>query len=179
VKLTICLFVSLLISSTVPGQEVQNTSYVTSNGERVLRLEMVIPADKVKAWELFTTEEGWKKWATPVVSIDFRIGGQISSQYDKSKSVGDPGTIRLPVINYLEKEMITLKVNLNESFESKVRQEDQNLQEIIQFVEVGKGKTKLVASMIGWGRGPEWDKTYAFFAKGNEWSYQQLAKIFR
>ena len=60
----------------------------------------------------------------------------------------------------------------------KVRQEDKNLQEIIQIVDLGKGKTKIVFSMIGWGTGSDWDKTYEFFAKGNKWSYEQLVKLF-
>jgi hypothetical protein len=30
--------------------------------------------------------------------------------------------------------------------------------------------------MVGWGNGAEWDKAVAFFAKGNKWSYKELAK---
>ena len=30
--------------------------------------------------------------------------------------------------------------------------------------------------MVGWGQGTEWDKAVAFLAKGNEWSYKELAK---
>jgi len=177
-KLICPVFLLLLLPSALFGQEVKNTSYVTSSGEKVLRMEIVLPVEKPEAWKLFTTEPGWKKWATPVVSIDFKVGGRILSHYDKGKSVGDPGTIRLPIINYLEGEMITLKVILNESFIDKVRQEDQNLQEIIQFFDLGSGRTKIVSSMIGWGNGPEWDKTYEFFARGNLWSYQQIGKLF-
>jgi len=57
------------------------------------------------------------------------------------------------------------------------RDETQNLQEIVQIEDIGGGKTKIVSSMMGWGTGKEWDETsYAFFARGNEWTYQQLAK---
>lgn len=161
------------------GQEVKNTSYVSSVGEKVLRLEFIIPVEKREAWNLFTTADGWKKWATPVVSMDFRVGGYILTNYDKNKTVNDSGTIRLPIINYLEEEMITLKVILdNEAFPQKIRQEDENLQEIIQFIDLGEKKTKIISSMIGWGIGQEWDKTYQFFAQGNEWTYKQLVKLF-
>jgi len=161
------------------GQEVKNTSYTASTGEKVLRLEFVIPVEKQEAWNLLTTANGWKKWAAPVVSIDLKVGGLILTNYDKNKTVGDSGTIRLPILNYLEGEMITLKVILTETFPQKVREEDKNLQEIIQIVYLGKGKTRITSSMIGWGSGTDWDKTYAFFAKGNQWSYEQLAKLFR
>lgn len=175
----ICLMLAVLPGWSSPdGQDVRNTSYVTSTGERVLRLEMILPVDAAQAWKLFTTEEGWKKWATPVVSIDFKTGGQIRSHYDKTKSIGDAGTIHLPILNYIEGELLTLKVILSDaSFSEKLRREHGNLQEIIQFVEAGPGKTRIVSSMIGWGNGPEWDQCYEFFARGNEWTYKQLARV--
>ena len=178
-KLIRSAFLLLLLPAALLGQEVRDTSYQTSAGEKVLRLESVLPLGKAEAWKLFTTEEGWKKWATPVVSINFKVGGQILSHYDKTKAVGDPGTIRLPIINYLEGEMITLKVILTDAFAEGVRREDGNLQEIIQLVALGEGRTKVVSSMIGWGSGPDWEKTYEFFRKGNRWSYEQLVKHFR
>ena len=176
----ICFMVlSALLPSLLRAQEVNNTSYSTSTGEKVLRLEFVIPARKQEVWNLLSTEEGWKKWAAPVVSFNLKVGGVILTNYDKNKTVNDPGTIRLPIINYLEGEMITLKVILNDAFPEKVHQEDQNLQEIIQVVDLGNGKIKVISSMIGWGTGPDWEETYDFFAKGNKWSYQQLTKLFQ
>jgi hypothetical protein len=169
----------LLLSSIVFAQDVRNTSYVTSTNEKVLRLEFVIPVDKQEAWQLIATADGWKKLAAPVVSFNLKVGGLILTNYDKNKTVKDSGTIRIPIINYIEGEMITLKVILNDNFSEKVRQEDQNLQEIIQVVDLGKRKTKVVSSMIGWGTGTDWEKTYDFFAKGNKWSYEQLTKLFR
>ena len=174
-------FVTLLsfLPTLLLAQEVQNTSYITSTDERVLRLEFVIPVNKQEAWTLLASADGWKKWAAPVVSFDLRVGGHILTNYDKNKTVSDSGTIRLPIINYLQGEMLTLKVILNNAFSEKVRQEDKNLQEIIQISDLGNGKTKVTSSMIGWGTGPEWDKTYDFFLKGNKWSYEQLIKLFR
>lgn len=168
-----------LLSYVALAQEVRNTSYTTSTGEKVLRHEFILPVDKNVAWELLTTADGWKKWAAPVVSFDLKVGGLILTNYDKNKTVNDSGTIRLPIINYLEGEMITLKVNLNENFSEKVRKEDENLQEIIQIKDLGNKKTKVVSSMIGWGKGTEWDKVYDFFTKGNIWSYEQLTKLFK
>jgi hypothetical protein len=174
---------SPLIFSLFPvlvlAQEATNASYVTSTGERVLCIESTLPLEKRDAWKLFTTVEGLEKWIAPVVAIDFRVGGEILTNYDKTKSVRDHGTIRLPILNYLDGEMITLKVKLNDKFPAKVRREDGNLQEIIQLQDIGAGKTLIRSSMIGWGVGPEWDKAYAFFAAGNKWTYQQLVANFR
>jgi hypothetical protein len=60
-----------------------------------------------------------------------------------------------------------------------LQDEDQHLQEIIQFVSGGPGKTKIISSMIGWGQGKDWDKTYDFFLKGNEWTYKELLKVIK
>ena len=76
-------------------------------------------------------------------------------------------------------EITVLKVDLNDNFSKKLQEEDQNLQEVIQFVSAGTGKTKIISSMIGWGPGKDWEKTYDFFLKGNEWTYKELLKVIR
>ena len=158
------------------AQEVRNTSYITKSGERVLRIETVVPVLTENVWKAWTTPQELSKWIAPVVALDLKIGGTISTNYDRKATIGDAGTIRLPIINYIEKQLITLKVNLNEKFPKSIRDEDYNLQEIVQIVDLGDGKTKVVSSMVGWGAGKDWDQTYDFFARGNEWTYRQLAK---
>ncbi|HXP62444.1 MAG TPA: SRPBCC domain-containing protein [Dongiaceae bacterium] len=160
------------------AQEVNVTNLVTNSKERVLRVESTVPASPKAVWEAFATEEGLKKWVAPVVALDLRVGGTLSTHYDKKASIGSPGTIRLGIVNYLEGELITYKVHLTSSFSPKARAEDQNLQEIIQIVPWTNGTTKVISSMVGWGTGKDWDEAYNFFAKGNAWSYKQLVKCF-
>ena len=162
--------------SGAAAQDVRNTSYVTKSGERVLRIETFVPVSTEDVWKVWTAPQELSKWIAPVVAIDLRIGGTLSTNYDQKATIGNPGTTQLPIINYIEKQLITLKVNLNDKFPQKVRDEDLNLQEIVQIVDLGDGKTKVVSSMVGWGAGKDWDQTYDFFARGNEWTYRQLAK---
>lgn len=173
------ILVTAVLAQSAPGtaaQEVRNTSYVTQSGERVLRIETVVPASTENVWKAWTVPQELSKWIAPVVAIDLKIGGTISTNYDEKAAIGNAGTIRLPIINYIEKQLITLKVNLNEKFPKRVRDEDHNLQEIVQIVDLGDGKTKVVSSMVGWGTGKDWDQSYDFFARGNEWTYRKLAK---
>jgi uncharacterized protein YndB with AHSA1/START domain len=158
--------------------EVANTSYVTAAGEKVLRLDLVVPIDRAEAWKLIATQEGLRKWIAPVAEIDLRVGGQILTHYDKTKSVRDPGAIRLGIVNYLEGELIVLKVKLNANFSEKAQREDEGLQEIIQLVDLGAGRTRIRASMMGWGAGPEWEKVYRFFEAGNTWTFKVMAENF-
>jgi hypothetical protein len=69
-------------------------------------------------------------------------------------------------------------VNLNNNFSKKVQEEDNNLQEVIRFVEAGPGKTRIISSMIGWGVSEDWNKTYQFFERGNEWTFKEMLKLF-
>jgi hypothetical protein len=170
------LLVLILGSISVSAQEVRDTSYTASTGERVLRIETILPISVDSVWLSFSTPKGLSSWVAPVVSLDLRTGGMLSTNYDKNAAIGSPGTIYLPILNYLDGEMITFKVNLNEAFPKKVREEDKNLQEIIQLVKLGNQKTKVVSSMVGWGQGKQWEDTFNFFSKGNRWTYTQLVK---
>jgi hypothetical protein len=158
--------------------QVTNSSYVTQYGEKVLQLSVIIPMDKKDAWKLCTTDDGLEKWMAPVVRIVMKTGGTIKTNYDKNKSIDDSSSIQLGIINYLEYEMITLKVDLNNNFPAEVKAGDKNLQEIIQFIDAGNGKTKLVSTMVGWGQGDNWSKAYGFFERGNDWTFQQILKLF-
>jgi hypothetical protein len=178
-RASLLVLIASAVSQPSWAQTVTDTSYVTSVGERVLRVECTVPAGIRETWKLFSTAEGLRKWAAPVVAIDLRVGGHILTNYDKTKSVRDPGTIRLLIVNYLEGDLMTLKVTLNDDFPAKIRRRDGNLQEIIQLHELGSRRTRITSSMLGWGVGPEWDRAYAFFAAGNKWTYQQLVASFQ
>ena len=175
---TLFLLVLLLIPFTGIRAQVTNSSYVTTFGEKALQFTTVVPISRIEAWKLFTTEKGLEKWIAPVVKTNIKTGGWIKTNYDKTKTTEDCTTIQLDIINYLDYELLTLKVNLNDHFPVEARNEDQHLQEIIQFVSVGKGKTKIISTMVGWGQGSHWDQTYTFFEKGNEWTYKELLKLF-
>ena len=175
--LFIIIFEQLAFISSLNAQ-VSNTSYVTQYGDKVLQLSIIVPATVKEVWKLFTTDEGLKKWIAPVAKIDMKIGGSIRTNYDSNKTVDDSSSIKLDIINYIEYEMLTLKVNLNNSFPAEAKKEDKNLQEILQFVKVGEHETKIISTMVGWGQGSNWDKAYSFFEKGNVWTYKEILKLF-
>ncbi|MDB5200984.1 MAG: hypothetical protein JWQ27_393 [Ferruginibacter sp.] len=174
------LFLTLcLVSSIITEAQVENTSYINNSNEKVLQLSIDVPFDKKEVWEFFTQDAKLSQWIAPLAHIELKSGGYIITNYDKTKTLSDSSSIKLGIISYLENELLILKVKLNNNFSKKVRDEDENLQEIIQFVSTGPGKTKIISSMIGWGQGKDWEKTYNFFLKGNEWTYKELLKILK
>ena len=163
------------MSHSLFSQIVNNTSYINQANEKVLKLELVLPIDTKTAWKFFSTDEGLMKWIAPLAHIELKTGGYILSNYDKSKPLTDSSSIKLGVINFIENEMITLKVNLNNSF-GEAKKSDSNLQEIFRLITLDKTHTKIISTMVGFGTGKEWDKAYNFFVKGNEWTFMELYK---
>ena len=170
--LTLCISIS-------SEAQVENTSYVNKSNERVLQLSIVVPLEVKEVWNYFSTDSKLSEWIAPIAHIELKNGGYIVTNYDKTKTLSDSSSIKLGIISYLENELLILKVELNNNFSKKLQDEDQNLQEIIQFVSIGPGKTKIISSMIGWGQGKDWEKTYDFFVKGNEWTYKELLKVIK
>lgn len=178
IKQVTFLLLLIAICNKTFGQ-VTNTSYKLPNGERVLQLSITVPIQKSEAWLLFASDSGLVKWIAPVAKIDLKTGGYIKTNYDKQKGLNDKSTIRLDIINFLIEELMTLKVNLNGNFSKRLQAEDEKLQEIIQLIDMGNGQTKIVSSMLGWGKGEDWDKAYTFFEKGNIWTYKEILKLFQ
>jgi hypothetical protein len=168
-----------VIAVVVHGQTLENTSYINQSGEKVLRFECTLPIGVTEAWKLFTNDKKLIKWIAPLAHIELKSGGYILTNYDESKSLSDSSSIKLPIISFIDNELLVLKVNLNENFVKNVRETDENLQEVIQFIKIDRDHTKIVSSMTGWGTGNDWDKTYDFFAKGNEWTYKELIKNYK
>ncbi len=172
------LFLFFLCVSTSHAQ-VENTSYVNASNEKVLQLSIIVPVEVHEAWKYFTIDSKLTKWIAPVAHIELKSGGYIVTNYDNTKTISDSSSIKLGIISYLENRLMILKVDLNNNFSKKVQEEDQHLQEIIEFVPVDSGKTKIISSMIGWGQGKDWEKTYDFFLKGNDWTYKELVKVIK
>ena len=165
--------------SITSNAQVENTSYINKSNEKILQLSIIVPLEVKEAWKFFSTDSKLSQWIAPAVHIELKNGGYITTNYDKMKTLSDTSSIKLGIISYLENELLILKVELNNNFSKKVQEEDQNLQEIIQFVSVAPGKTKIISSMVGWGQGKDWEKAYDFFVKGNEWTYKELLKLLK
>jgi uncharacterized protein YndB with AHSA1/START domain len=163
-----------MIGINLNGQPVKNTSYTNQSGEKILRLECELPKDISTAWKFFTQDEKLKLWMAPLAHIELKSGGYIVTNYDKTKTLSDSTSIVLPIISYIDNELLILKVNLNNSFPQSTIDTDNHLLEIIQFIKNNKNHTKIISSMTGWGNSSDWDKTYNFFTQGNELIFKQL-----
>jgi uncharacterized protein YndB with AHSA1/START domain len=158
-----CVCASPAKSGKIPA--VKNSSYEVG-GERVLRHEMIMKAPLEQVWHSFTTPEGLRTWVAPVVEFELRTGGRFHTTYQREGRVGDPGTIYNTVLSYVPLRMLTFKIGLTQAFPEAPRQAS-TLFAVAEFEPLGKSKTRVTLSMVGWGRGKEWDEVYGFFEKNN------------
>ena len=172
----IAIVIFTFLNLTGYSQTLKNTSYKNTSGEKVLRLEIMLPVDISTAWKLFTTDEKLKKWIAPLAHIELKSGGFIITNYDTTKTLQDSTSIKLPITSFIDNELLVLKVILNGNFPESVRDSDENLQEVIQFKKIDDNNTLIISSMIGWGNTKDWENTYEFFVRGNEYTYKELLK---
>jgi uncharacterized protein YndB with AHSA1/START domain len=172
------IFLAAFICLNSFGQPVKNTSYTNESGEKVLRLEIILPLSISSAWQLFTTDQQLKTWLAPVAHIELKTGGYILTNYDSTKKFTDKSSINSPIINFITNELLTLKVNLNDNFPKSAIAADTNLQHIIQLIKTDRKHTKIISSMVGFGDSTDWDKTYDFFLQGNDWTFKKILKLF-
>jgi uncharacterized protein YndB with AHSA1/START domain len=144
-------------------------------GDRILRTEAVVHAPVAEVWKAFTTKEGIQAWMVPVAEVDWRIGGTIKTNYNPQAKIGDPGTIVHHILSYEPERMLATQFTAPETAPPAARM-GHGTWLVYRFEPIGEHDTRVTVSMMGWGEGPEWDRSYAFFEKGNAWEMEQLVK---
>jgi len=146
--------------------EVKETSFRLTDGSRVLRHEAIVAAPREQVFAAFTTSEGLRSFAAPVVAIDLRIGGDWEATYDPHRKLGAPGNIHNEVLAFLPPEMLTIRVREAPPrfpHPEIVRQ----VWTVIQLEDAGNGRTRVVISMLPYRDGADWDVVYELFRRGN------------
>lgn len=178
VRAVTSLFVAVQMATSAVSAEVRDTSYVTASGERVLRIEADLTAPVEEVWKAFATGEGLSRWLAADLAVDLKVGGAVIPRNASAGRIGTTGVAALDIVNYLERELITFRVHLDDRFSETIREEDDSLQEIVRLVPAGSNGTKVVTSMVGWGTSRIWDDAYAFFRKRLQDSYARLASAY-
>jgi hypothetical protein len=163
---------------TLKAQTVTDTSFVTPAGEKVLQQEIVVDATLPQVWQTLTTSEGLCTFVAPTISVELKTGGDWFANYKVGSKIGDPGTIHNIVLNYLPMKMFSIKIGLTDFFPQELRDAD-SLFEVLMLDDLGNKKVKVVDSILGWKNGPNWDKTYEFFRRGDQATLKALYRRFK
>ncbi len=144
--------------------------------DRVLITEGVIDATPEAVWKLMTTKEGWESCMVPVAEVDFRVGGTIRTNYDPAKGVGGEGTITHHILAYEPGRVLVTRFDAPPGAKKAILAQQTGC--MIRLEPTPDGRTRFIESMSGFGDGPDWDESYAFFKQGNEWTLGEIKKHF-
>jgi uncharacterized protein YndB with AHSA1/START domain len=127
-----------------------------SDGPKLLRIELSIPAPLHNVWEAFTTNQGLSSWLAPDVSVDLRPGGDWIVKFPGSTGGGT-------IVSFMpEKELVISALAPDRFPQVRVARTR------VAFTFIADGNTTLVSlTQTGWQSGAEWDAAYEYLAAGN------------
>lgn len=167
-----------LFAGTAAAQAVRDESHVGADGARVLQQSIEVPAEREAVWRAFTTTDGFRSWAAPFASIEFRLGGFIEASYDPASMVGAPTNIRNEIVAFAPLRMLAIRNRQAPPGAPFDAATFQRLHTVILFEPAGSGGTRVTLLMPGVGAGEAFDGVYRHFERGNAWTLQQLYKRF-
>ena len=158
--------------------EVKDTSYRDAKGMRVQQLQAEIAAPVAKVWEAFTTDAGFAAWAAPMAHVTLANDGMIEASYSRAAKVGDPDNIKNRIVAYVPERVLVLaneNAPRNAPFDAAAFTK---IRTVIEFQDLGNGRTRVVESGVGYGEGAGFDSVYKHFTAGNAFEFQLLADRF-
>jgi uncharacterized protein YndB with AHSA1/START domain len=158
--------------------KMEDTSYRDADGHRVQQLTVVIDAPVKKVWDAFTTDAGFESWAVPVAHITLGNDGMMESSYRLTAKIGDPDNIKNRIVAYLPEKLLVIRnehVPKGAPFDPVLIA---SIRTIMQFEDLGDGRTRVTESGVGYGEGAGYDTMYAHFRAGNAEEFTALAQSF-
>lgn len=164
----LALPVAFPFQDSEPEAAISSEILTTKAKELILvqRGEFDVPVEEL--WKAYVTEEGWTSWASPVAEIDLRVGGTIRTHYGEGAKIGDPGTNTLHIVNYVPNKLLTLRAEIGERWPEIMKQDADNLSNVILFEELGEKRCRVLSYGIGYRQSPEYDSLLQFFSQANE-----------
>lgn len=174
-------FIIAVLISTMPasGQDsdraIRSEVTMTEAGQRILAQTVHIDASIEDTWAAYTTNDGWMAWAAPQAEVDLRVGGTIRTAYQGE--IGGSETNTLHIVNYVPYTLLTLRADLSQNWPEVMKQDADNLSNVILFEEAGPGRTIIRSYGIGYGDSLEYEGLMQFFIQANEGLFSGLKRF--
>jgi uncharacterized protein YndB with AHSA1/START domain len=156
----------LVLASPAIGREYQQLSGTAPDGTRFYEDSLVIRASPKQLWNAFTDANAYRRWAAPVSSVDFRIGGTIEASYDPDGHLGDPQNIKNEFIAYIPGRLLVFR-NVQAPSRLPGREVYGDTIKTLEFTPLDATHTRVTVSGVGFGKGASSDQLYAFFSAGD------------
>jgi uncharacterized protein YndB with AHSA1/START domain len=147
----------LALALGVTAAVAQSPAGKTAGAEKVLVLEVTVPAPLNAVWEAFTTSAGLSTWLTPGAVVDLKEGGEWTAHFPGGSTGG--GTI----LSFVPEKELVLSALAPDKFPT-VRATRTKA----RFQFEAKGDSTVVRlTQTGWKEGEEWVKAYEYLTVGN------------
>lgn len=146
---------------------------------RSTRASVELGAPPEEIFKSFMTGDGLVKlWSVAQAEVDFRIGGQIRTRYDKDKRIGEPGTITNTILAYEPDRMLAIKATAPDGAGDHIRAICETGWSVLTLEPLGPRRTRLTVTGFGYGEGPEFDKAFKHFEAGNQWTCDRMRQVY-
>ena len=140
--------------------------------DRILRVEMVVPAPVADVWRAWTTEEGVRTFFAPGARVEPRVDGAYDILFFPNRPQGQRGAEGMRVLGFEPMRRFAFTWNAPPQFPEA---RGQRTEVVLEFETVGERATRLRFTHQGWGHGGEWDSAYAYF--DNAWRAVVLPRL--
>jgi uncharacterized protein YndB with AHSA1/START domain len=151
------IFFALALSVTTAVAQSPEKPLKVVGAEKILLLEVTVPAPLHVVWEAFTTSAGLSTWLTPGAVVNLKEGGEWTAHFPGGSTGG--GTI----LSFVPEKELVLSALAPDKFPT-VRATRTNA----RFQFEAKGDSTVVRlTQTGWKEGEEWVKAYEYLTVGN------------
>jgi uncharacterized protein YndB with AHSA1/START domain len=155
----------LAISFPVVAQSPNPPHAKEVQSDRILVIELLIPASVPDVWNAFSTRDGLVTWLAPDATVDLRPGGDWLAQFPGTTGGGS-------IVSFVPQHELVISALAPEKFPT-VRA---TRTRAVFTIEPRGNATLVRLTQTGWQDGPEWDAAYEYLASGNG---QLLATLHR
>jgi uncharacterized protein YndB with AHSA1/START domain len=151
------ILLALALSVTAAVAQEPAKAVKAAAADKVLILEVTVPAPLHAVWEAFTTSTGLSTWLTPGAVVDLKEGGEWTAHFPRGSTGG--GTI----LSFVPEKELVLSAMAPDKFPT-VRATRTRA----RFQFEAKGDSTVVRlTQTGWKEGEEWVKAYEYLTVGN------------
>ena len=154
---------------------VRDDSYTEPNGNRVLKLSILVDAPVAKIWPLLTSAQGWQSWAVPTAWVDFSLGGVVETSYTATALRGQPGNIKNMIVAYVPEQLLVLR-NVQAPVDFKNAEEFGRTVTVINLRAISKSRTQVEIDGVGYLPTPTFDTLLKQFRFGDSWTLEHLKR---
>jgi uncharacterized protein YndB with AHSA1/START domain len=136
--------------------------------------EGFVNAPVAEVWRIFTTSEGFLATGAAQAEVRLEVGGEIRSHYDPKGKLGDAETIVNEILAYEPERMLAIRIKqAPASFPH--RDAVAGTWTVIYFAPAGD-MTQVRIVGLGYNDSPASQAMRKFFAEGNRWTLDHIAK---